>query len=111
MGTHIGEQIREILLSPGTIALDAMAELLLIFAARAQHIEQVIRPALARGEWVICDRFTDASYAYQGGGRGLSAATIAAMEELIQDDLRPDKVIVLDLPVAAAFRSLATARW
>jgi dTMP kinase len=73
-------------------------ELLLIFAARAQHLDELIRPALARGESVLCDRFTDASYAYQGGGRGLPAAEIEALESLVQGELRPDLTLLLDLP-------------
>lgn len=98
-GTAAGERIRELLLSgqPGT--LGAQAELLLVFAARAEHLRLVIEPALARGRWVLCDRFTDASYAYQGGGRGVSTAWIAALEREVQRGLQPDCTIVLDLPV------------
>jgi dTMP kinase len=77
----------------------ADTELLLVFAARAQHLAQVIRPALARGEVVLCDRFTDATYAYQGGGRGLPQARIATLEQFVQGDLRPDLTLVFDLPV------------
>ena len=70
-----------------------------MFAARAQHLQQVIKPALARGAWVLCDRFTDATYAYQGGGRGLDVATIAQLEQVVQGDLRPDLTLVLDIDV------------
>jgi len=74
-------------------------ELLLMFAARAQHIQHVIEPALAQGNWVLCDRFTDATYAYQGGGRELSIATIALLEQLVQGELRPDLTLLLDAPI------------
>jgi len=84
-------------------------ELLLVFAARAQHLAQVIRPALARGAVVLCDRFTDATYAYQGGGRGLSEARIAELERFVQGELRPDLTLVFDLPVAVGL-SRAAAR-
>jgi dTMP kinase len=97
-GTALGEKVREILLHSD--AVDAMAELLLVFAARAQHIQTVIRPALERGEWVLCDRFTDASYAYQGGGRGISVETIGFLEHCVQGALRPDLTLLLDTPVA-----------
>jgi dTMP kinase len=80
--------------------LPALAELLLMFAARAAHLETLIRPALSRGEWVVCDRFIDATYAYQGAGRGLSTKFIAELAEMIQQGLRPDLTILLDLPLA-----------
>lgn len=99
-GTALGEALRAVLLAPGEEPVAALAELLLMFAARAQHLEHVIRPALAAGEWVLCDRFTDATYAYQGGGRGLPVAVIAQLETLVQGSLRPDRVLLLDLPVA-----------
>lgn len=99
-GTRLGERIRALLLEPGAPALTAQAELLLIFAARAQHLAEVIRPALARGALVLCDRFTDATYAYQGGGRGLPITSIAALEQQVQGHLRPDLCLVFDLPVA-----------
>jgi len=98
-GTGLGERIRTLLLDPGETALTADAELLLIFAARAQHLAEVIRPALARGALVLCDRFTDATYAYQGGGRGLPLSSIAALEQQVQGDLRPDLCLIFDLPV------------
>ena len=98
-GTPLAERIRELLLAPSAESMAADTELLLVFAARAQHLAQVIRPALARGCVVLCDRFTDATYAYQGGGRGLSHARIAVLEEFVQGELRPDLTLVFDLPV------------
>ena len=98
-GTPLAEEIRELILSPREEAVADSAELLLVFAARAQHLSQRIRPALQAGQWVLCDRFTDATYAYQGGGRGLSMDTIAALENLVQENFRPDAVILLDVPV------------
>ncbi|MBB2496390.1 dTMP kinase [Aquipseudomonas ullengensis] len=98
-GTPLAERIRELLLAPSDEAMAADTELLLVFAARAQHLAEVIRPALARGAVVLCDRFTDATYAYQGGGRGLSMERIAALESFVQGDLRPDLTLVFDLPV------------
>lgn len=98
-GTPFAEEIRALLLARRDEIVDETAELLLIFAARAQHLQQVIKPALDRGAWVLCDRFTDATYAYQGGGRGLSSATIAQLEMLVQGDLRPDLTLVLDIDV------------
>jgi dTMP kinase len=99
-GTQVAERIRTILLDPQSEPIDPEAELLLIFAARAQHLARVIRPALTQGKWVLCDRFTDATYAYQGGGRGLSMQRIAALESDVQGLLQPDLTIYLDLPVA-----------
>jgi len=98
-GTALGEKIRDILLDPDHKGMDASAELLLMFAARAQHIEKIIRPALAQGQWVLCDRFTDATFAYQGGGRGIDMQRIAALENWVQGDLRPDITLLFDLPV------------
>ncbi|MBH3362912.1 dTMP kinase [Pseudomonas sp. URMO17WK12:I11] len=98
-GTPLAEKIRELLLSPSDEAMHADTELLLVFAARAQHLAQVIRPALAGGAVVLCDRFTDATYAYQGGGRSLPVDRIATLEQFVQDDLRPDLTLVFDLPV------------
>jgi dTMP kinase len=98
-GTPLGEAISELLLSHRTDGMASDAELLLVFAARAEHIAHVIRPALARGHWVLCDRFTDATYAYQGGGRGIERDRIAVLEHWAQGNLRPDLTIVLDLPV------------
>ncbi len=98
-GTPLAEELREMLLQKRDEPVDASAELLMIFAARAQHLNQVIRPALERGEWVLCDRFTDATFAYQGAGRGLSLAMIETLESLVQGQLRPDLTIVLDIDV------------
>jgi dTMP kinase len=98
-GTPLAESIRELLLSPRDETVDENTELLMMFAARAQHLAKVIIPALARGQWVLCDRFTDATYAYQGGGRGVSMDKIAQLETLVQGDLRPDLTLVLDIPV------------
>lgn len=98
-GTPLAEQIREILLAPHTETMSVDTELLLMFAARAQHLTQVIKPALAAGKIVICDRFTDATYAYQGGGRGLDCSRIAMLEQFVQGDLRPDMTLLFDLPV------------
>jgi dTMP kinase len=106
-GTPLAESIRELLLAPRNEPVAELAELLLMFAARAQHIEQSIRPALQRGAWVLCDRFTDATYAYQGGGRGLDQSRIAQLETLVQGGLRPDLTILLDLP---ARQGMARAR-
>ena len=99
-GTPLGEQVRGILLDHRHDGMSADAELLLMFAARAEHLAQVIRPALAAGKWVLCDRFTDATYAYQGGGRGIAMERIAALETWVQGDLRPDLTLLLDAPVA-----------
>lgn len=98
-GTPMAEAIRELLLAPRQESVNSMTELLLMFAARAQHLHERIVPALEQGTWVLCDRFTDATYAYQGGGRGVPQEQIAALEQLVQDDLRPDHVILLDAPV------------
>ncbi len=96
-GTALGEGIRRLFLEDGEINADA--ELLLLFAARAEHLAQVIRPALACGNTVLCDRFTDASYAYQGAGRGVPESRIAALETWVQGDLRPDLTLLFDVPV------------
>ncbi|MDN5515647.1 MAG: dTMP kinase [Pseudomonas sp.] len=98
-GTPLAERIRELLLDPSDEPMAADAELLLVFAARAQHLQQVIRPALAKGSVVLCDRFTDATYAYQGGGRGLSVERIAQLEQFVQGELRPDLTLIFDLPI------------
>jgi dTMP kinase len=98
-GTPLGEAIRDLLLGHRGDGMAVDAELLLVFAARAEHIAHRIRPALAQGHWVLCDRFTDATYAYQGGGRGIDVDRIAALEHWVQGNLRPDLTIVLDVPV------------
>lgn len=98
-GTEIAEAIRGLLLLKNyEEKMCADTELLLMFASRAQHLAQLIVPALARGEWVVCDRFTDATYAYQGGGRGIPHERIAEIEAWVQGTLRPSRVILLDLP-------------
>ena len=99
-GTRLGEELRRIVLDGHEYRIDALAELLMIFAARAQHLTETIRPALSDGRWVICDRFTDATYAYQGGGRDLPDGVVAQLEQLVQGELRPDMTLLLDAPVA-----------
>ena len=98
-GTDLAESLRTILLDRSNDTLCSLTELLLMFASRAQHLAEVIRPALARGETVLCDRFTDATWAYQGGGREMPATEIAALEKLVHGDLQPDLTLLLDLPV------------
>ena len=100
-GTPIAERIRSVLLDPESQGMAADTELLLMFAARAEHLAQSILPALRRGTWVVCDRFTDATYAYQGGGRGIDTDRIALLEKYVQGSLRPDLTILLDLDVSA----------
>jgi dTMP kinase len=96
-GTNLSEEIRVLLLEPREEPMAELTELLLIFAARAQHLARKIVPALNAGQWVLCDRFTDATYAYQGGGRLLDKTTINNLENLVQADLRPDLVLILDI--------------
>ena len=98
-GTPMAESIRDLLLASRDEVMHENTELLLMFASRAQHLAEVILPSLRRGEWVLCDRFTDASYAYQGGGRGVSNKKISILEYLVQDNLRPDLTLLLDIPV------------
>lgn len=98
-GTVLGERLRELLLSPGDVAIEPSAELLMMFAGRAQHLAECIGPALRRGQWVLCDRFTDASYAYQGAGRELGSERVAVLEEFVQGELRPDLILLMDVPV------------
>ncbi|HTB27784.1 MAG TPA: dTMP kinase, partial [Steroidobacteraceae bacterium] len=98
-GTPLAERIRDLVLTPGAERVPDSAELLLMFAARSVHLENWIEPSLAAGRWVICDRFTDATYAYQGAGRGLEQATIAQLERLVQGSRRPDLTLLLDVPV------------
>ncbi len=106
-GTTLAESIRQLLLSH---PMSARTELLLAFAARADHLERVIRPALAAGRWVVCDRFTDSTYAYQGGGRELGPPTVAAVEALVHPDLQPDLTILFELDPEEAARRRAGAR-
>lgn len=101
-GTALGEGIRALLLDKSLPAMAPTSELLLIFAARAEHLDKVIRPALVSGQWVVCDRYTDATYAYQGGGRGLPADSIAVVERLVQRGLSPDLTLLFDAPVPQA---------
>ena len=98
-GTPLAEDIRQLLLTPRDEGVAENTELLLMFAARAQHIAEVIEPALAKGQWVVCDRFTDATFAYQGGGRGIPMTKIADLEQWVQGDLRPDFTVLLDASV------------
>ena len=98
-GTVLGEKLRAVLLDAKEQSICDDTELLLMFAARSQHLHEVIQPALALGKWVLCDRFTDATYAYQGGGRGIDMSRIAQLEQWVQGDLRPDLTLILDLPV------------
>lgn len=98
-GTEVAEKIRDVLLNHYDEPLHPMCELLLIFAARAQHLEQVIKPALANGKWVLSDRFTDATYAYQGEGRQLGGDKVELLERFVQAELKPDLTIILDVPV------------
>lgn len=98
-GTALGEELRALLLGHRHKGMALATETLLMFAARAEHLERVIRPALAAGHWVLCDRFTDASYAYQGGGRGLALEKIAILEDWVQGDLQPDLTLLFDVPV------------
>ncbi len=99
-GTDLGEQLRDLLLQGRGRGMAGDTELLLMFAARAEHLDKLIRPALAAGQWVLCDRFTDATYAYQGGGRGIADARIGALENWTQGDLRPDLTLLFDIPTA-----------
>jgi dTMP kinase len=98
-GTLLGEAIRGLLLNPDNTAMHADTELLLMFAARAQHLHERVLPAVERGEWVLCDRFTDATYAYQGGGRGLDLERIARLESWVQAGFQPYRTVLFDLPV------------
>ena len=106
-GTPAAEAIREFILSRPRAELSDLAELLLMFAARTEHLSGLIQPALAAGKTVICDRFSDASFAYQGGGRGLPEASIVALRDLVQGDLRPDLTLLLDAPLEISARRMA----
>ncbi|HIG66164.1 MAG TPA: dTMP kinase [Methyloprofundus sp.] len=98
-GTTLAENIRQLLLDKEQESIAEQTELLMMFAARAQHIKHVIKPALEQGTWVLCDRFTDATYAYQGGGRNMALSSIQWLENFVQGDLRPDLTLLLDAPV------------
>ena len=104
-GTRLGEALRKIILHNAD-PIDDKVELLLMFAARSQHVTNVIKPRLSNGQWVLSDRFTDATYAYQGGGRQMEIKDIAALQKFVQRDFRPDKTILLDLPVEQGIRRL-----
>ena len=106
-GTPVAERLRECLLAEHEEPIDGMAELLMIFAARAQHLANLVVPALERGQWVVCDRFTDATFAYQGGGRELGFETVEALESMVQRSLHPDLTIVLDVPVDVSMERTA----
>lgn len=106
-GTELGEGMRSLLLDHRKEGMHPDTELLLMFAARAEHCHRVIEPALEAHSWILSDRFTDATYAYQGGGRGIDPARIAALEDWVQGRLRPDLVLILDLPVAAGLSRIA----
>lgn len=108
-GTPLGDELRRLVLHGNETPIGPVAEMLLIFAARAQHIESVIRPALETGRWVICDRFTDATYAYQGGGRGVDPAFIGELERRVQGDLRPDLTLLFDIDIATGARRSGAA--
>ncbi|MEJ7667254.1 MAG: dTMP kinase [Casimicrobiaceae bacterium] len=106
-GTPLGESLRDLLLNA---AMTPETEALLMFAARREHVELVVRPALARGDWVLCDRFSDATYAYQGGGHGVSRERIAELERFVHDDCRPDRTLLFDVPTTVSQQRLAKAR-
>ncbi|TDJ29043.1 MAG: dTMP kinase [Gammaproteobacteria bacterium] len=106
-GTPLGEQIRQWVLMGDHAGLPAEVETLLMFAARAQHLNEVIRPALADGAWVLCDRFTDATFAYQGGGRGATIDLLEQLKRAIQRDLEPDLTLLFDAPVEVGFERIA----
>ncbi len=106
-GTHVSEQIRQLLLDTHNDGLGATTELLLMFAARSQLLQQVIRPALASGDVVVCDRFTDASYAYQGGGRQLGADAVETLAELVHHDIQADLTLLFDMPVELGMSRVA----
>ncbi len=105
-GTPLGEKLRELLLHE---PMHLETEALLMFAARREHLEQVILPAVQRGDWVVCDRFTDASFAYQGGGRGLSTDKLAQLERWVQGEVQPDLTLLFDLPIDIAAQRMAGA--
>lgn len=98
-GTALGEALRDVLLRD-ELECTAETEMMVLFAARTQHLHSVLRPAVARGQWVLCDRFTDATFAYQGGGRGIPFERIAWLEAFVQEDFKPDLTLLLDLPIA-----------
>ncbi|MCY3821134.1 MAG: dTMP kinase [Gammaproteobacteria bacterium] len=106
-GTPLAEEIRSVLLSTREEAVDPLTETLLMFAARAQHLAKVVKPGLAAGRWVLCERFTDATHAYQGGGRGLESGQIDALAGLVHPGFEPDLTLYLDLPVEQALARIS----
>ncbi|MGE5793276.1 MAG: dTMP kinase, partial [Bacteroidota bacterium] len=106
-GTPMGEKLRDLLLHD---AMDVGTETLLVFAARQEHLARVIHPALVRGSWVVCDRFTDATFAYQGGGRGFPAAKLETLEDWVQEGLQPDLTLFFDVPVSVGQARLKAAQ-
>jgi dTMP kinase len=109
-GTPLGEKLRDLLLDYKNDQMCDDTELLLMFAARAQHLAQVIEPALQANQWVLCDRFTDATYAYQGGGRGIDLQRIAQLEQWVQGNRRPDLTLLLDVPVEIGLQRITTRK-
>ncbi len=107
-GTPRAERLRTLLLERDAEPMPEACELLLMFAARATHLDNLVRPAVGRGAWVLCDRFTDATYAYQGGGRGLPAAQIDALAAIVHPDLWPDLTLLLDVPVSTGLERAST---
>ncbi len=110
-GTEMGERIRELILTTPGAGLSDLGELLLMFAARAEHLTGLIRPALARGETVVCDRFSDATFAYQGGGRGLDMGLISALRDIVQGALRPDLTLLLDASTDVSVERIVGRDW
>ena len=106
-GTALGERVRELILDEHEGGLSGPIEALLIFAARARHLQRIIVPALADGRWVVCDRFTDATYAYQGGGRGVDRHALDVMAQMVQEGLEPDLTLLLDAPVEVGLQRIS----
>ena len=109
-GTKVAERIRSVVLDRGEEHISATAETLLMFGARQIHVDNLIRPALTRGEWVLCDRFTDATHAYQGGGRGVDRQLIERIAQAVHGDLRPDCTLLLDVPVRVGLERMQARR-
>jgi dTMP kinase len=109
-GTKVAERVRSVVLDRGEEHISATAETLLMFGARQIHIDNLIRPSLTRGEWVICDRFTDATHAYQGGGRGVDRALIDQLAQAVHGDLWPDCTLLLDVPVRVGLERMQARR-
>ena len=109
-GTKVAEGIRSLVLNRGGEHISAMAETLLMFGARQVHVDNLIRPALTRGEWVLCDRFTDATHAYQGGGRGVDRELIERLAQAVHGDLQPDCTLLLDVPVRVGLERMQARR-